>query len=84
MRKLKLQVEALRVETFEVTRDRRAPGGTVYGRNDTGAVQCGPQHTDTTQEGGIIGWTDPSCNRCGGVEVSIPAEGCSYDGVGGC
>lgn len=49
MRKLKLEVEILNVQSFTVTGGRRLPsGGTVHGHQETGAIQCGPTHTDPT------------------------------------
>lgn len=49
MRKLKLEVDTLNVQSFAVTGGRRPPFGTVHGHQETGAIQCGPTHTDTTQ-----------------------------------
>jgi hypothetical protein len=57
MRKLKLEVETLNVQSFAVTGGRRpTAAGTVHGHQNTGAIQCGPTHTDPT--------TDPTGYEC--------------------
>jgi hypothetical protein len=84
MKKLKLDLEDLAVESFATTPEPRAEGGTVFGQQCTCYTQCTCPGCPTCDAscngtcGGTCGGTcDASCNgTCGGS--------CDYSCAGDC
>jgi hypothetical protein len=72
MRKLKLDLEDLAVESFATTSESRGEGGTVFGQNHcTCYTQCtcpGCPTCDATCNGSCVNTCAASCNgTCGGT-----------------
>jgi hypothetical protein len=95
MKKLKLDLEDLSVESFATTPDPRRDGGTVFGQQCTCYTQCtcpGCPTCDASCNGTCGGTCEASCNgtcagTCGascngtcGCEFTYP--GCNYTVVG--
>ena len=95
MKKLKLDLEDLSVESFATTPEPRREGGTVFGQQCTCYTQCtcpGCPTCDASCNGTCGGTCDASCNgTCGGTcgascngtcGCEFSAPGCNYTVVG--
>ena len=70
MRKLKLDLDDLSVESFATTPESRGDGGTVFGQGCTCYTQCTCPGCPTC-DASCNGTCDASCNgTCGETEVS--------------
>lgn len=76
MRKIKLDLSELRVESFETVRMRETTRGTVYGAGDTATCP-------TSQEPGGPCATLLNCGEVTGI-ACIASEGCGPDTFAGC
>ena len=76
MRKIKLDLDALQVESFETGAGQRTTRGTVHGAVDT-------QACPTSQEPGGPCATILNCGEVTGI-ACIASEGCGPDTFGGC
>jgi hypothetical protein len=87
MKKLKLDLEDLSVESFATTPDSRGEGGTVFGQQCTCYTQCtcpGCPTCDASCNGTCGGTCDASCNGTCGGSCDFSCEGTCYDSCMNC
>ncbi len=85
MKKLKLDLEDLSVESFATTPEPRAEGGTVFGQQCTCYTQCtcpGCPTCDASCNGTCGGTCDASCNGTCGDTCNCPTG--DYSCAGDC
>jgi hypothetical protein len=84
MKKLKLDLEDLSVESFATTPEPRAEGGTVFGQQCTCYTQCTCPGCPTC-DASCNGTCDASCNgTCGGTCGATCDASCNGTCDGGC
>jgi hypothetical protein len=82
MKKLKLDLEGLVVESFATTPESRGEGGTVFGQQCTCYTQCtcpGCPTCDASCNGTCGGTCEASCNGTCGDSCAGSCGGSCYD-----